>query len=266
MSQSLQQKLFRQIQLFQQRRHESAPGSEPVYTIDELHEVVVGLLKFLEVASELWNKDRFRVRTIRYYRSEGVVQPPEGQTSNARYGWRHVLEVATARLAGHVGRWSLSQAAQKMEGLDDEQLTEFVAELATQAHRENDNGHRAVAAEMDEVVGHRRAALDSPSSSQLAESADRYGRGQAAFMSASPSFESSSPREEETADLGSVNALRSADTPSNEHTSTSLTLDLPGTGQLSLPTDHPLVQSPEARERTRRRVARALEELAQEQE
>jgi DNA-binding transcriptional MerR regulator len=74
-------------------------------------------------------EENLSVRTVRYYRSQEIVSAPEGETRNARYGVRHVLEAAVARLAGHMHHMSLADAARRIRELDDDGLVKLFIEL-----------------------------------------------------------------------------------------------------------------------------------------
>ena len=54
------------------------------------------------------------MNTVHYYRRKDIVDPPEGRTAAARYGLRHLWQVAGARLAGHLGLVTLAEARRAM--------------------------------------------------------------------------------------------------------------------------------------------------------
>lgn len=105
------------------------PGRSPALHIEQVVERTRLLLARLGVAPEVW-EDRLTVRTVRYYRSKGIISAPAGDGPNARYGRRHVLEAATARLAGHLHHLSLADAAERIAALDDAGLAALLGELA----------------------------------------------------------------------------------------------------------------------------------------
>ncbi|HEX2190004.1 MAG TPA: hypothetical protein VHG51_13950 [Longimicrobiaceae bacterium] len=105
------------------------PGRAPALPIDRVVELARALLERLGVAAGVW-EDRLGVRTVRYYRSKGIVSAPAGEGPNARYGRRHVLEAAVARLAGHLHHLSLADAAERIASLDEAGLAGLLAELA----------------------------------------------------------------------------------------------------------------------------------------
>ena len=74
-------------------------------------------------------EETLTVRTVRYYRTKDIVSAPVGEVRNARYGARHVLEAAVARLAGHLHHLSLADAAERIRGLDEDGLLRLLAEL-----------------------------------------------------------------------------------------------------------------------------------------
>lgn len=68
-------------------------------------------------------------RTIRYYQQRGIVTPPEGRTSVARYGRRQVAEVVGTRIANVLHREPLDAIADRVAGLSEEPLIQWVASL-----------------------------------------------------------------------------------------------------------------------------------------
>ena len=69
----------------------------------------------------------FSVNTVHYYRRRDIVDAPAGRTSAARYTLRHVWQAAGARMAGHLGLVTLSEARQALRDADDATLISFVA-------------------------------------------------------------------------------------------------------------------------------------------
>lgn len=112
------------------------PGRAPALHIDRVVDRTRALLERLGVAPEVW-EDRLTVRTVRYYRSKGIVSAPAGEGPNARYGRRHVLEAAVARLAGHLHHLSLADAAERIAALDEAGLAGLLAELAERQAEED---------------------------------------------------------------------------------------------------------------------------------
>ncbi len=104
------------------------PGRSPALHIEQVVDRTRLLLGRLGVAPEVWD-DRLTVRTVRYYRTKGIVSAPSGEGPNARYGRRHVLEAAVARLAGHLHHLSLADAAERIAALDEAGLAGLLAEL-----------------------------------------------------------------------------------------------------------------------------------------
>jgi hypothetical protein len=66
------------------------------------------------------------VNTVHYYRRRDVIDPPEGRTAAARYGLRHLWQVAGARLAGHLGLVTLAEARDAMRDADETALVAFL--------------------------------------------------------------------------------------------------------------------------------------------
>lgn len=104
------------------------PERSPALRIEEVVDRTRGLLDELGVDPVVW-EERLTVRTVRYYRSKGIVSAPGGEGPNARYGRRHVLEAAAARLAGHLHHLSLADAAERIAALDDGGLVGLLGDL-----------------------------------------------------------------------------------------------------------------------------------------
>jgi DNA-binding transcriptional MerR regulator len=107
------------------------PGRAPALHIEQVVDRTRVLLGRLGVAAEVW-EDRLTVRTVRYYRTKGIISAPRGEGPNARYGRRHVLEAAVARLAGHLHHLSLADAAERIAAMDEAGLAALLGELAEQ--------------------------------------------------------------------------------------------------------------------------------------
>ena len=71
--------------------------------------------------------ESFSVNTVHYYRRKDILDEPEGRTSAARYGVRHVWQAAGARLAGFLGLVTLAEARDEMRRSDEGTLIRFVA-------------------------------------------------------------------------------------------------------------------------------------------
>ena len=69
----------------------------------------------------------FSVHTVHYYRRKNILDEPEGRTSAARYGLRHVWQGAGARLAGFLGLVTLAEARDAFRGATEAALRKFVA-------------------------------------------------------------------------------------------------------------------------------------------
>jgi len=65
----------------------------------------------------------FTVATVHYYRRKDIIDPPDGRTAAARYGVRHVWQIAAARLAGYLGLVTLAEARTAMRGGRGEMAT-----------------------------------------------------------------------------------------------------------------------------------------------
>jgi hypothetical protein len=75
----------------------------------------------------------FTVNTVHYYRRKDVIDPPDGRTAAARYGVRHLWQIAGARLAGHLGLVTLAEARAVMRDADEPTLVAFLAARVTDA-------------------------------------------------------------------------------------------------------------------------------------
>lgn len=69
----------------------------------------------------------FSVNTVHYYRRKDIIDPPDGRTAAARYGIRHLWQVAGARLAGHLGLVTLAEARSAIRDADTSTLLSFLA-------------------------------------------------------------------------------------------------------------------------------------------
>lgn len=69
----------------------------------------------------------FSTNTVHYYRRKDIIDPPDGRTTAARYGVRHLWQIAGARLAGHLGLVTLAEARAALRGQDTRALVAFAA-------------------------------------------------------------------------------------------------------------------------------------------
>ena len=69
----------------------------------------------------------FTVNTVHYYRRKDIIDPPDGRTAAARYGVRHLWQIAGARLAGYLGLVTLAEARAAMRGTSEAGLIAFLA-------------------------------------------------------------------------------------------------------------------------------------------
>jgi hypothetical protein len=75
----------------------------------------------------------FTVNTVHYYRRKDIIDPPDGRTASARYGIRHLWQIAGARLAGYLGLVTLAEARVAMRGASEAGLLSFLAARVTDA-------------------------------------------------------------------------------------------------------------------------------------
>jgi DNA-binding transcriptional MerR regulator len=97
--------------------------SEPRYTIAELADASAAALDALGVAARNGQvRDRPDVRTIRYYGTLGLIDPPSEMTGRtARYGGRHLLQILAVKAVQARGD-SLADAQRTLVGASDEEL------------------------------------------------------------------------------------------------------------------------------------------------
>jgi DNA-binding transcriptional MerR regulator len=97
--------------------------SERRYTIAELADASAAALDALGIAARNGQvRDRPDVRTIRYYGTLGLFDPPAGMTGRtARYGSRHLLQVLAVKAVQARGD-SLADAQRTLVGAPDEEL------------------------------------------------------------------------------------------------------------------------------------------------
>lgn len=93
------------------------------YTIAELADASAAALDALGIAARNGQvRDRPDVRTIRYYGTLGLVDPPAEMTGRtARYGGRHLLQVLAVKAVQARGD-SLADAQRTLVGASDEEL------------------------------------------------------------------------------------------------------------------------------------------------
>jgi len=97
--------------------------SEPRYTIAELADASAAALDALGIAARNGQvRDRPDVRTIRYYGTLGLIDPPAEMTGRtARYDGRHLLQVLAVKAMQARGD-SLADAQRTLVGASDEEL------------------------------------------------------------------------------------------------------------------------------------------------
>jgi len=93
------------------------------YTITELADASAAALDELSIAARNGQvRDRPDVRTIRYYGTLGLIDPPAEMTGRtARYGDRHLLQVLAVKAVQARGD-SLADAQRTLVGASDEEL------------------------------------------------------------------------------------------------------------------------------------------------
>src|SRR5579864_8606363 len=97
--------------------------SERSYTIAELADASAAALDALGVAARNGQvRDRPDVRTIRYYGTLGLIDPPAEMTGRtARYSGRHLLQVLAIKAVQARGD-SLADAQRTLVGASDDEL------------------------------------------------------------------------------------------------------------------------------------------------
>ena len=103
------------------------------YTIAELADASAAALDVIGIAARNGQvRDRPDVRTIRYYATLGLIDPPAEMTGRtARYGGRHLLQVLAVKAVQARGD-SLADAQRTLVGASDEELRSAIGpELPT---------------------------------------------------------------------------------------------------------------------------------------
>ena len=100
----------------------------------------------------------FSVNTVHYYRRKDILDAPEGRTSAARYGLRHLWQAVGARLAGQLGLLTLAEARQAMRDESEPALAAFVAERVADARARHAVRRASVAVDARPLVSTTRMA------------------------------------------------------------------------------------------------------------
>lgn len=97
------------------------------YTIAELADASAAALDALAIAAPNGKvRDRPDVRTIRYYNTLGLIDPPLEMTGRtARYGRRHLLQVVAVKAAQARGA-SLADVQRTLAGASEEELRQAI--------------------------------------------------------------------------------------------------------------------------------------------
>lgn len=172
--------------------------------------------------------DGVTVNTVRFYRRKDIIDPPQGRTAAARWGVRHLWQVAGARLAGYLGLVTLAEARDAMRDADAPALLAFLAARVADARA-------------------RDAVRDAR---ELATAELRMEQNGAA-----PTARAATTRQPE-----SVRGARPL--PGRTRTRTvaepAMTISLPGGALCVLPASHPALGSPEQARELVRALAGAL--------
>jgi len=112
---------------------------------------------FASLAIDSSAAESFSVNTVHYYRRKDILDEPDGRTSAARYGLRHVWQAAGARLAGFLGLVTLAEARDEMRGSDENTLMRFVAARVADAR-----GRQAARSAPSDVRPLRAVAATTP--------------------------------------------------------------------------------------------------------
>jgi hypothetical protein len=132
-------------------RARAIPDADAPLDADDVARLVRDCLAALGIDDEVARD--FSVNTVHYYRRKDILDEPDGRTSAARYGVRHVWQAAGARLAGFLGLVTLAEARDAMRGADESVLRAFVAARVADAR-----GRQAARAE----TGASLAAVEAP--------------------------------------------------------------------------------------------------------
>jgi len=110
----------------------------------------------------------FTVNTVHYYRRKDIIDPPDGRTTAARYGIRHLWQIAGARVAGYLGLVTLAEAKAAMRGTSEAGLIAFLAARVADARARDalrsraELVHTSNATPARPLPGRRAAAQRSP--------------------------------------------------------------------------------------------------------
>jgi hypothetical protein len=127
-------------------RARAIPDADAPLDADDVARLVRDCLASLGIDDEV-TRD-FSVNTVHYYRRKDILDEPDGRTSAARYGVRHVWQAAGARLAGFLGLVTLAEARDAMRGADERVVRAFVAARVADAR-----GRQAARAENSAALG-----------------------------------------------------------------------------------------------------------------
>lgn len=106
-------------------RERAIPDVAAPLDADDVARLVRDCFATLDIDADV--AESFSVNTVHYYRRKDILDEPEGRTSAARYGVRHVWQAAGARLAGSLGLVTLAEARERVRGASESTLKRFVA-------------------------------------------------------------------------------------------------------------------------------------------
>jgi len=122
---------------------------------------------FASLAIDSGAAESFSVNTVHYYRRKDILDEPDGRTSAARYGLRHVWQAAGARLAGFLGLVTLAEARDEIRGSDENTLMRFVAARVADARGRQAARVAASEARPLRAVGEAKPAPAAQAPSQI---------------------------------------------------------------------------------------------------
>jgi DNA-binding transcriptional MerR regulator len=193
-------------------------------------------------------------RTVRYYQSQGIVTPPSGNTTNARYGTRQVLEAAAARLAGSVRHLSLAEAADEVAARDEEGLVAMISDLLAKQPRPMQRARPLFAPDSHDAAAF--VAEGRPSYGAARETPTPYSSTPTAFPN-SPTPHSTAP-DSRTPRSPAPHSPVSHSPPLHAPAAAAWVVDLGDGAFLTIPADHPLLRAGLDPTAVRRRLLDAL--------
>lgn len=201
----------------------------------------------LEPMPETTASSRLTRRTIRYYISSRLMDPPEGERRLAEYRYRHLLQLLYIKARQHAGD-RLDDIRSDLSNLDAEKLEAALVEALPESVPgpvPDDPGEFRPPAQLDAVI--RRWAYLTGREGRWRE--PPMDEGFILERRASPSLASQ---------VSAAETTRAGNTSDEPTMRQRVEIELGDDVRLSVPADHPLVVDEEGRGLVIRRLRRAL--------